>query len=354
MKNKKPLIKKICAFLGIALVLATCLANCFTVSAVSHDEHDSEVKWIPNYDGTHQAYEYCYDCEEILDNEFYNMSEPCYYQNGTTCIYCKAVKPCEVHTFSIYSNECEVCGFECPHSYDHIDAYEHIDGEHKHKKYTVCSLCRIDMGGETSILDCLYDNDYCCVYCDYLCGHYDSEVSTIAPKVDLEGYHVITTTCSKCYALIRAETVLCNFDNYGVCADCGYKYTPPSSCEHLGEDTNTYHMISSTKHIKYYVCVDCGVTWLEKEEDCSFVDGRCVCGNVEYITPPDDTTETPPDDTTETPVGDFTDLFTGIYDGMLNVFYKMTNFELLGYNIANLILGIFTLVVVIIIAKKVI
>ena len=49
----------------------------------------------------------------------------------------------------------------------------------------------------------------------------------------------------------------------------------------------------------------------------------------------------------------FTDLFTGIYDSMVKVFYGLTDYMILGYNISNLILGLFTLVIVIIVIKKV-
>ena len=105
-------------------------------------------------------------------------------------------------------------------------------------------------------------------------------------------------------------------------------------------------------HDYYNNCTLCGNRVASSRYNpCSYTNGVCdICGYVNPTYVP----ITPPNDTTETPVGDLTELFTGIYDGMLNVFYKMTNFELLGYNIANLILGIFTLVVVIIIAKKVI
>ena len=51
--------------------------------------------------------------------------------------------------------------------------------------------------------------------------------------------------------------------------------------------------------------------------------------------------------------GGFYEMVTSIFDGMTGTFYGLFNFNILGVNIANFVLGLLTLVMVIIILKKV-
>ena len=489
MKNKKPLIKKICAFLGIVLVLATCLANCFTVSAYTlADGNENKPKtyismlnsylvdgvsttvanlskdgaftvtkaidvqsslivngWIGFYRGVTSSYYVTLTCDgetetlpfvkllnSLIDKEIEKASQYVYmgeyspkgYEKYSITIdltkskFYGTGKNCTILIqatlgTSVVKNIVRFTNVTLPLTAEHCD---HKDGEiyddfvsnndGTHNIYNNCTLC----GGR--VLSSL--NDTCDKWLSdgvcFGCGYVDPNYTPSAPSCDNhfidydvtfdtlnDGTHTVYYHCNVCDIVFDIAVGDCVYED-GICKRCKYV------CTHSGDYTVRYVALTDNKHNKIYRCSACGIDWLEKQESCTYTDGKCICNTYcahqdgtmydEIISTNDGMHDyfnnctlcgnrvassrynpcsytngvcdicgyvnptyvpiTPPNDTTETLEGDFTELFTGIYDGMLNVFYKMTNFELLGYNIANLILGIFTLVVVIIIAKKVI
>ena len=50
---------------------------------------------------------------------------------------------------------------------------------------------------------------------------------------------------------------------------------------------------------------------------------------------------------------EITDLLTGVFDGMFNVFYNITNFDILGFNISSFLMGLLTVAIGILVVKVV-
>lgn len=154
-----------------------------------------------------------------------------------------------------------------------------------------------------------------CPNCGYECEHVDTYSVDISTNTDCGS----ETRCMLCEALLRStvRSHFFNTDNSDTCSNCSFVCT---------------HRYSGG------VCMYCEWECIHNHSD-----GSIRCSNCGYYLDYEGYND---------PAG-FQALFAAIYDAQANTFFKMLGYEILGVNVAGLIVSVIALAIVIWLLKKV-
>lgn len=152
---------------------------------------------------------------------------------------------------------------------------------------THTSYCRI-CGGNQVIHYCTFDANGVCIYCGNGAKEEEKlpEANNCKHPETSRSYERNATGghdfyCSECKQYVHEN---CTFvDGKCVCGATNSDYVKPTTpaCEHPEADY-FYKPIDDTHH--KIICLNCGKAVVTSEE-CEFVDGKCACGNTKAVEP---------------------------------------------------------------------
>lgn len=326
---------------------------CLTNWGCAHERTTVYYKSMGN--NTHDISTVCVDCELRL-----NVSNvPCVFDDNNQCEDCRA-------------------NYKCPHT-DEVILYLPIT-TNTHSIVSRCSECKRDLPILEN-LSCDFANDKC------VCGNVYKYYPTHEPTRDL--FENCTVLCEVSYLDGTKKTVNYSHENL-IFDDMGMLdlFGCVRDCYRTVDEIQTIERIKVYIFFSNYVNLKTAYFYTDTYVENTFFIGGVTNDTYDtYRMTKGDTTLFSADEygkpsranvtlcdhilvefsqydiknTTydfkigaSTSSGQLVDLFTGLYDGMLNTFYSMVNFNILGFNLANLILGLFTLAVVVVVLKKVI
>lgn len=273
-----------------------------------------------HYDYMHWTRSVCVDCGQRMRN-----ADPL---DGaqTKCTYVDGV--------------CTVCSAVCSHRRGYYN-----DGVKNDTCIRCKSVCDHSVG---------FDSNSKCKQCNYVCAHpIGQTIYTVTDVGAEDSAHVLQYTCGYCNTLYKTAMQDHRYKGTSHCNDCGY------NCKHSVYDGITckfcYYICPHEKYIDG-ICDECGRVCSHKWHNSTCKICNMVCADHTF------TNGSLRCDLCDSYVviegyqqnDGFFRLMSSIYDAQANTFLALTDYNILGVNIAQLIVSIICLVIAIIVLKKVI
>ena len=276
----------------------------------------------PYYDYMHWTRSVCVDCGQRMRyaDAQDGAQTKCTYENGV----------------------CTVCNNVCSHRRGYYN-----DGVKNDTCIRCKSVCDHSVG---------FDSNSKCNQCNYVCAHPIGETNYSVTRYGADdSAHVLQYTCGLCNLLYKTSMQDHRYKDTSHCNDCGY------DCKHSVYDgINCKYCSYTCPHEKYVdgICDECGLLCSHKWHNSTCKICNMVCADHTY------TNGSLRCDLCDSYVviegyhqnDGFFRLMTAIYDSQANTFLALTDYNILGVNIAQLIFSIVCLVIAVIvfkIAKKV-